>query len=385
MALVLTAATMSVTPSFVPALAPTAVAGPDLRSAQQQATQLRAQVDRLDVQVEQAAEAYDAAQEQLGAAVTDYLTAEQQVSAAHESSTARQSILDSRAVALYESGGQAGMYAAALGGADLSDVLDRWQLAKSVITADSTALGAADATVASLDRTTTRLDRLAARRAALQSEAAARADGVRALLARQQSLLAAADSRVRTLVVQQQQQAQQQAARAFAARLAAARRQAATQLALPPTPAAGQVPRQVQVPPVGSQAPVGGDAAPDAVAAAAIAAARTRLGMPYVWGATGPGAFDCSGLTGWSYAQAGHALPRTAEQQWYAGAHVTLAQLAPGDLLFWASDLTDPASIHHVALYIGGSLMIAAPHTGTVVRVEQVYLSGYIGAVRPTA
>jgi cell wall-associated NlpC family hydrolase len=63
--------------------------------------------------------------------------------------------------------------------------------------------------------------------------------------------------------------------------------------------------------------------------------------------------------------------------------HVDLGQLQPGDLLFWATDVNDPATIHHVALYAGNGLMVAAPHTGDVVRVQQVYLDGYIGAVRP--
>jgi len=116
---------------------------------------------------------------------------------------------------------------------------------------------------------------------------------------------------------------------------------------------------------------------------AAIAAARTRLGAPYVWGATGPGAFDCSGLTQWSYAQAGLAIPRVAAEQWNIGPHPTLTELQPGDLLFWATDVNDPSTIHHVALYIGEGYMIEAPHSGAVVHITPVYLDGYIGATRP--
>ena len=115
-----------------------------------------------------------------------------------------------------------------------------------------------------------------------------------------------------------------------------------------------------------------------------MGAARQQLGKPYQWGATGPGSFDCSGLTGWSYEQAGVILPRTSREQWYAGPHPALGYLQPGDLLFWATNPTDPATIHHVALYAGADQMIAAPHTGAVVTVQPVYLDGYIGAVRPT-
>src|SRR5262249_59237435 len=125
--------------------------------------------------------------------------------------------------------------------------------------------------------------------------------------------------------------------------------------------------------------------APDAATAArAIAAARAQLGKPYQWGATGPETFDCSGLTGWAYAHAGVQLPRTSREQWYAGPHPGLGYLQPGDLLFWATDPANPATIHHVAIYLGDDQMLAAPHTGTVVQIQPVYLTGYIGAVRPT-
>jgi cell wall-associated NlpC family hydrolase len=102
-----------------------------------------------------------------------------------------------------------------------------------------------------------------------------------------------------------------------------------------------------------------------------------------VWGATGPDAFDCSGLTQWSYAHVGIQLPRVAADQWNAGPHVPLSELEPGDLLFWATDVTNPVTIHHVAMYVGAGLMIAAPHTGDVVKIQPVYMSGYIGATRP--
>ncbi|MGZ6792843.1 MAG: C40 family peptidase, partial [Mycobacteriales bacterium] len=118
---------------------------------------------------------------------------------------------------------------------------------------------------------------------------------------------------------------------------------------------------------------------------AVLAFASAQLGKPYQWGATGPGSYDCSGLTQGAYAAAGVRLPRVASDQWYSGPHVALGDLQPGDLLFWADDLNDPATIHHVALYAGNGLMIAAPHTGDVVKVQPVYLDGYFGATRPGA
>jgi cell wall-associated NlpC family hydrolase len=113
-----------------------------------------------------------------------------------------------------------------------------------------------------------------------------------------------------------------------------------------------------------------------------IAAALSRVGLPYVWGATGPNSFDCSGLMGWSYAQAGIALPRVAAQQALAGPQVPLDKLQPGDLLFWAYDPNLPSYIDHVAMYLGGGMMVVAPHTGDVVKVAKVPTQHLVGAIR---
>nr|WP_246315218.1 C40 family peptidase [Kineococcus aurantiacus] len=120
-----------------------------------------------------------------------------------------------------------------------------------------------------------------------------------------------------------------------------------------------------------------------ATARAAIAAASTRQGAAYVWGATGPATFDCSGLTQWAYAQAGTAIPRTSRQQYAALPKVPLDRLQPGDLVFYASG-ADPSTIHHVALYLGGGKVLHAPHSGDVVRVAGVAMPGLYGAVRPS-
>jgi len=119
----------------------------------------------------------------------------------------------------------------------------------------------------------------------------------------------------------------------------------------------------------------------------AVAFAYSQLGQPYVWGATGEGGtFDCSGLTLRAYQAGGVQLPRTSREQWYAGARVgDPADLLPGDLVFYAYDLGDPATIHHVGIYIGAGNMIDAPRSGAVIRTEPALRGDYIGAVRPTA
>ncbi len=123
-------------------------------------------------------------------------------------------------------------------------------------------------------------------------------------------------------------------------------------------------------------------------ASGAIYFAQTKLGTPYQWGGVGlpsqDGRFDCSGLTQVAYASVGITLPRVANDQWYAGQHPSRDQLRPGDLVFFATDLTDPRSIHHVGIYVGGGYMIDAPHTNAVVRYDTIDQKEYIGATRVT-
>jgi len=112
--------------------------------------------------------------------------------------------------------------------------------------------------------------------------------------------------------------------------------------------------------------------------------ALTQLGKPYQWGGAGPDSYDCSGLTMEAWAQAGVQLLHYTGYQWEEGPHVPLSQLQRGDLLFYATNNSDPATIHHVGIYIGNGLMVDAPYTGAVVRIDSIYQPGIpIGAVRP--
>jgi len=112
------------------------------------------------------------------------------------------------------------------------------------------------------------------------------------------------------------------------------------------------------------------------IGAQALRAALSRRGAPYVWGAAGPGAFDCSGLVVWAYAQVGISLPHFTGDQWNMGVHVSRADLQPGDLVFFYAD------IGHVGIYLGNGLMVDAPNFGEVVKVEPVMWGVYVGAVR---
>jgi len=129
--------------------------------------------------------------------------------------------------------------------------------------------------------------------------------------------------------------------------------------------------------------PVTVAAAPTAALGAMLSAAMSRRGLPYVYGAAGPGSFDCSGLVQWSFAQAGITMPRTAAEQALAGPAVPVSQLQPGDLLFYHTDPTAPGYISHVGIYLGNGWMIQAPQPGMDVEVVHAYFGAeFAGAVR---
>ncbi|MFE6284096.1 NlpC/P60 family protein [Streptomyces sp. NPDC057877] len=112
-------------------------------------------------------------------------------------------------------------------------------------------------------------------------------------------------------------------------------------------------------------------------AASAYSAAQSKIGSPYVYGASGPSSFDCSGLTSWAFAQAGIAIPRTSQAQASAGPRIySQSDLQVGDLVFFYGDL------HHVGFYAGNGQVLHAPRTGTVVRYESINNMPYQFGVR---
>lgn len=148
-----------------------------------------------------------------------------------------------------------------------------------------------------------------------------------------------------------------------------------------PAPAPGPtrpVPAPTRPAPVSPPPPATAPSNPGSAAGAAIAAARSQLGVPYLWGGTSPSTgFDCSGLTQWAYRQAGVSLPRTTYGQRNAGRIVSVSQIQPGDLVFYLD-------YGHMGMYIGGGQLIHAPQTGDVVKISSLYMYPPIRIVRPT-
>ncbi|MYU24353.1 C40 family peptidase [Streptomyces sp. SID8352] len=122
---------------------------------------------------------------------------------------------------------------------------------------------------------------------------------------------------------------------------------------------------------------LGDDGKPSEAGRSAVRFAVRQLGKPYVWGAQGPSSYDCSGLTSAAWRRAGRAIPRTSQQQWARLRRVPMSALRPGDLVVYFPEAT------HVALYLGGGLVVQAPRPGARVKVSPVAANPVLGAVRP--
>lgn len=119
---------------------------------------------------------------------------------------------------------------------------------------------------------------------------------------------------------------------------------------------------------------------------AAVSFAQKQLGVPYVYGGTTRAGYDCSGLMLASYAAAGITISRTAEQQYAGGQNLPLSALRPGDIVFYATNILDPATTYHDAMYVGHGQMIEAAHTGVPVRLTALRAAGLLpNASRPSS
>lgn len=276
----------------------------------------------------------------------------------------------------------------ALGSADPNDAVNsRFMLdflqSGSELAASQFAATASDleARSAELDATSRELEEATARQQAIAAELQEKID-------RHDDLLASANSDLEAaLEAERQRREAAEAARARAAAEQEAAAAAARSAAAADSPRAEAAPRNstsgaarspgrpAAPAPVAAPAPAPAPApvsAPNGRAAAAVAAAMTRLGTPYRWGGTTPAGFDCSGLMLWSWAHAGVSLPRTSRAQQAYTQRISLAQLQPGDLIFSGNP------VYHVGMYIGGGQMIHSPQTGDVVKISPVRSGGSV-------
>ncbi|MEU1536702.1 NlpC/P60 family protein [Actinacidiphila glaucinigra] len=316
-------------------------------------TEVKAQVDKLFHQAEAATERYNGAKEQTERQRTRADALLDQVARRTETLNSARRTIGEYAAAQYRGGGLDGTTTFLLTSdpqqfldqAHLMDRLsDRQEHALETFRSEQaeTAAKRSEA-VESLQKLTEAQQRLNAEKTAVKQKLAAAQKLLNSLTAQEKARLAALEKK------------RQEEAAEKAAEIAAKEKAAQEAAAKEPGSSAGSS---------GSTAPASGTYA--AKAAKAIEFARAQLGKPYVYGATGPNSYDCSGLTQAAWGAAGVSIPRVTYDQVDFGSRVSADQLQPGDLVFFYSDIT------HVGLYIGGGQMIHAPHTGSVVKIAPI-------------
>jgi cell wall-associated NlpC family hydrolase len=330
---------------------------------QAQAQALASQIDALGNKEAALSEQYDKAVLDADTAATKVKQASAQASNAEASAAKARTLLTANAIAAYVNGGTLAQIASRSTNpvAAVDNIILRGEYVHSLAGTQADALDSFRSTA--LVARAAQAGLQAAHKQAQKS--LADVDSARnATIAAQRKLegtLGQVKGEVATLVAQAQTAKQAEAARQTATLLAAQQ----TPTSRPAAPAAGGGRSvSVPVPPVGQGA------------AAAVAAALSRVGLPYVWGASGPSAFDCSGLTMWAWAHAGVSLPHFSGAQYGSTQHIPMSQLQPGDLVFFAN----PGE--HEAMYIGGGQIVEAAHSGVPVRVGPLY-SGFALASRP--
>ncbi len=337
-----------------------------LQQAQAQATQIEGQLQSDGARLDELSQQYEVAQQQVAQLDAELTTTRAQIAQSEARLSSTEAVLRQDALesymsgasdadfdSLFESGGEQAEIVdeyRALAGAQLTDAVDALHQAQATLTAQQSQLQGTENQAR-----------------AAEAQVASAQQQAQAVAAAQQSELGQVKGEVATLLAQQEQAKEQLAAELYQQQLEAEEAAAAAAVHS------------------GAESMATTDVAVSPDAAGAVQAAESQLGVPYQWGAESPKGspdpgFDCSGLTQWSWGQAGVNLPRTAQEQYDAISHVDMADLQPGDLLFWNDGTT---SVQHVGMYVGDGDVIDAPETGEDVQIQPIWTNGLVGAGRP--
>ncbi len=343
----------------LPALTPPESPAQRIARLRSDAAKVQGTIEQMNNQVEVVVERYNANREALARTQAAQVSTQRRIEMARRELIGAKRQLDDRVWAIYI-GGPVSPLAELIGASDLHQALTTARYQQGVVEADNLALARIAQAKRALDTLATQLAAQRRTQEDLRDRLEHDHQQIEQGLAAQRAYLARLTAAVRKALEEEARRQEELRRQALARRLAALR---AAKLRAQRSRAA---------------------AAGATAAARAVAYAMHEIGKPYQWGATGPSAYDCSGLTQTSYRYAGVAIPRVAADQWNAGPHVSMGELRAGDLVFFATTLSDPRTIHHVGMSIGRGLMVEAPFTGTVVRVSSIGRADYIGATRPT-
>ena len=313
--------------------------------------EVQRKVDGLNRQAEQAAERYNTAKVDLTEANRRLHSAKNHYRVTQARLRAKQQLVGRIAVASYKAGGVDASVQLLLSANPTSFLREASNLTLVNRRQATLLRGMADARLqAAADRKAVADQRDAA--AALQQKIAAEKRTVEARLADARDVLGRLEAKQRAELAAMQQAAVQRAVGARGDAMRASRSSRSDSFPTYDGPASGR-------------------------AADAVKTAYAQLGDPYVWGADGPGSFDCSGLTMYSWAAAGVSLPHSSSAQYGAVQHVAISDLQPGDLVFYYSPIS------HVGIYIGGGRIIDAPYPGLSVHISGLNSMPLAGAGRP--
>jgi cell wall-associated NlpC family hydrolase len=347
-------------------LSPVAAPAAPIDDKQAEAAQLEQQITENGRRLDALNEQINSAQIALDDANATITTANEQVAAASAKAKDLRAELARRAVSVYQQAGSAG---------SVSD-LDAKNTTDLATRRKYTSL-AAQREKQLVNQLARAKEELAARKADAE-DARATAETMQTQIEANKADLVAGDNKQRGLLSQvkgeiadlvAKQEAERRAAEEAAARARMAAAAAATTAASAGTNAATSATTGSK----SGSTPSGPPPSPNGGAGAAVAYAYAQLGKPYCYAGVGPECFDCSGLTMMAWGQAGVGMPHGSTEQYNMFPHVSLSQAQPGDLIVWDG---------HVGIYIGGGMMIHAPHTGTVVQIAPIYGTPW-GAARP--
>ena len=338
---------------------------------------IQAELDSINGQVEQAAEAYNGARYELGQ-VQDRIDAnERQSVQTQKDLIASRAVLAQRLRALYASPDPS-LIEVLIDSGSITAAADQMQLLDRVGQQDAQVVGGLRSQKARLAELKAQLEKDRASAAAAVAAREREKARVESLLSQRQQVLDGASADLRQLIeAEKERERQEAAAQAALAQQRAAAASAASSgtTATPAVASTGAT--------AGSSGSSGGSAPSSTPLpsgsgnAAAASVAMQYLGVPYVWGGASPSGFDCSGLASYAYAQIGKSVPHYTGAAWAAFPKVPSDQLEPGDLVFFNG-------LGHLGIYIGGGQYVHAPHTGDVVKVSSLGdRSDYVGAVRP--
>jgi cell wall-associated NlpC family hydrolase len=343
-----------------------AIADPSVRSKQAEAQRVLAEIGQLDSSLERARAAYERATVRLGEIQRDLKVNTHDLGVARGNLSQAQRVLAARLVELYTTDQDTSTLGVVLGARNLDDVINRLDTVNRVSAQDTHVLNQVKHFRGAVEERQAALTKAKAEQADLVQERAAERSSIESKLAKERQLLGSIRDEIARI---------QAAERIRQARIAAAAR---ARLAAAARAQRDQSTESVVVG-VTATAPEGIAVAPPSHYGGVVGIAMQYLGIPYVWGGSSPGGFDCSGFVMYVYAQVGVSLPHNAAAQYGSGVPVSQDQLQPGDLVFFDG-------LGHVGIYIGGGQFIHSPHTGDVVKISSLsdswYASTYVGARR---